>query len=135
MIRPRRAIGAVEKRLAALRRAVAAEVEDLNRLIFHVLRGGVVLSVSFILFAFALAAATNRDLPQVTLSSRELGSALLHLTPAGFLSLGIIFMILTPVARVVLSLLSYAKERDPTYVMITGIVLVNLVIGLLVGVG
>ncbi len=127
-------MSAVERRLGALRRAAAAEVEDINRLIYHVLRAGVVLSVSFIVFAFVLAAATGGSIPDVAIPPRDLGRAVLRLTPEGFLTLGILLMILTPVARVVLSLVSYAREREALYVAITGIVLVNLFLGLLLGV-
>lgn len=125
----------MERRLAALRRAVAAEVEDMNRLIYHVLRGGIVLSVSFILFAFVLDAVTGAGLPQATLLPRDIARELSRFSPGGFLSLGILILLLTPVARVMLSLISYAKERDMTYVGITGVVLANLLLGILLGVG
>jgi len=125
----------VERRLAALRRAVVAEVEDMNRLIFHVLRGGIVLSVAFILFAFVLDAVSGAGLPAATLLPRDIVREVSRFNPSGFLSLGILVLLLTPVARVLLSLISYAKERDLTYVGITGVVLANLLIGILLGVG
>jgi len=50
----------VQHRIGALRRAVVSEVEDTNRLIYHVLRGGVVVSVSILLFGFILVAVTGR---------------------------------------------------------------------------
>lgn len=125
----------MERRLAALRRAVVAEVEDMNRLIFHVLRGGIVLSVAFILFAFVLDAVSGAGLPAATLLPRDIVREVSRFNPSGFLSLGILVLLLTPVARVLLSLISYAKERDLTYVGITGVVLANLLIGILLGVG
>ena len=42
--------------------------------------------------------------------------------------LGILLMIFTPLARVVLSFLSFAEERDRTYVAVTAIVLLNLLV-------
>jgi len=74
------------RRVQALRKAVVAEVADINRGIADVLRGGVLV------------------------------------------------LILTPVARVTLSLLSFLRERDRLYVEITTTVLLNLILGLLLGV-
>jgi len=107
----------------------------MNRLIFHVLRGGIVLSVAFILFAFVLDAVSGAGLPAATLLPRDIVREVSRFNPSGFLSLGILVLLLTPVARVLLSLISYAKERDLTYVGITGVVLANLLIGILLGVG
>jgi uncharacterized membrane protein len=50
------------------------------------------------------------------------------------IQLGVLILIATPIARVVLSLLAFARERDATYVAVTGIVLVVLLAGLL-GIG
>src|SRR5207249_496678 len=48
--------------------------------------------------------------------------------PTGYLNLGVLVLIFTPVARVLLSLLSFLEERDRAYVLMTGIVLTNLLI-------
>ena len=53
---------------------------------------------------------------------------------AAVIQLGVLILIATPVARVVLSLLAFARERDATYVAVTAIVLVVLLAGLF-GVG
>src|SRR6266545_791134 len=128
MMYPRAGLKAVQHRIGALRRAVVAEVEDTNRLIYHVLRGGVVVSVSFILFAFILRGLGGPDIPPNSISVRNLVPELVRFTPAGYLNLGILLMIFTPVARVVLSFLSFAEERDRTYVAVTAIVLLNLLV-------
>jgi uncharacterized membrane protein len=47
--------------------------------------------------------------------------------------LGLLLLILTPVARVVFSVFAFAKEKDWTYVTITLIVLVLLGVGWLTG--
>ena len=128
MMYPRAGLKAVQHRIGALRRTVVAEVEDTNRLIYHVLRGGVVVSVSFILFAFILRGLGGPDIPPNSISVRNLVPELVRFTPAGYLNLGILLMIFTPVARVVLSFLSFAEERDRTYVALTAIVLLNLLV-------
>src|SRR2546428_38510 len=128
MIAARAGIRLVPHRITALRRAGVGEVEDTNRLIYHVLRGGVLVSVSFILFAFILRGFGGPDIPPNSISVRNLVPQLVSFTPAGYLNLGILLMIFTPVARVVLSFLSFAEDRDRTYVAVTAIVLVNLLV-------
>jgi len=118
----------VTERIVALRRAVVSEVEDLNRLIYHVLRGGVLVSVAILLFGFVLAGVTGRVISDETVRPRELAVGLYHFTPDAYLSLGVLIMIFTPVVRVLLSLLAFAKERDRMYVLLTGIVFVNLMV-------
>ncbi|MCI4371214.1 MAG: DUF1634 domain-containing protein [Thermoplasmata archaeon] len=121
----------VQDRISALRRAVVAEVEDINRLLFHVLRGGVVVSVAVLLFGFILAAVTGRPLPDHSIPPRALGLALYDFTPTGYLNLGVLILILTPMTRVFLSLLSFAQERDRTYVLLTAIVFLNLLLSVI----
>lgn len=116
----------VQRRIALLRRAVVAEVEDLNLLIFHVLRVGVIVSVAILLFGFILVGLERGPLPSGTIPPRLLPPDLLRFAPAGYLSLGVLVLIFTPVIRVFLSLLSYAEDRDGTYVLMTGFVLANL---------
>jgi uncharacterized membrane protein len=118
----------VTERIAALRRAVVSEVEDLNRLIYHILRAGVLVSVAILLFGFVLAGVTGHAISDETVRPRELAVGLYHFTPDAYLSLGVLLMIFTPVVRVLLSLLAFAKERDRTYVLLTGIVFVNLMV-------
>jgi len=121
----------VQNRIATLRRAVVAEVEDLNRLIFHVLRGGVVVSVALLLFGFVLGGLTGHPLPVHTTSLRDLSLELFKFNPDGYLSLGVLLLIFTPMVRVFLSLIAFAEERDWTYVLLTGIVFANLLVGVI----
>jgi uncharacterized membrane protein len=106
---------------------------DLNLLIYRVLWGGIILSVTLILIGLGLGSLNPAGLPQAPLKLLDLGTALGQLTPAGFLALGVIVMILTPVARVVLSVLIYVEERDRAYVVITLVVFLNLLFGIVLG--
>src|SRR5881409_3940611 len=128
VITARAGLRVVQNRIAALRRAVLTEVEDINRLIYHILRGGVIVSVAFLLFGFILTGVTGHPLPDKSIPPRLLGAELIRFTPAGYLNLGVLVLIFTPVARVLLSLLSFLEERDRAYVLMTGIVLTNLLI-------
>lgn len=105
-----------------------AEVEDRNRLIYHILRAGVLVSVSILLFGFVLVALSGGPIPDETVSSRSLARELFRFTPAGYLSLGVLVLIFTPVVRVLLSMVSFAEERDRTFVLMTAIVFTNLIV-------
>lgn len=129
-----RLVRSLESVIAALRRAVGAKVEDINRLLGHVLRGGVLLSVSILVVGFAVAFLEGSPLPRSSDLPPQVLSDALHLRPVGLLNLGILVMISTPVARVALSIASFAKERDARFAAITSIVLFNLVLGLALGV-
>src|SRR5207302_1710419 len=120
----------VQQRASNLRRAVVAEVEDMNRLIYHVLRAGVVVSVAILLFGFVLVAFTGHPIPQQSIPPRALGRPLFTFTPEGYLSLGVLILIFTPVVRVFLSLVSFARERDRQYLLMTAIVFANLLVSL-----
>jgi uncharacterized membrane protein len=120
----------VQHRIATLRRAVVAEVEDRNRLIYHILRGGVIVSVAVLIFGFILAGATGQPTPDRTIPPRALAGDLFRFTAAGYLSLGVLVLIFTPVLRVLLSLVSFFGERDRTYVVLTAIVFANLIASL-----
>ena len=120
----------MQQRVSHLRRAVVAEVEDINRLIYHVLRAGVVVSVAILVFGFVLVAFTGHSIPDRSIPPRALGQPLYTFTPEGYLSLGVLILIFTPVVRVLLSLVSFARERDRQYVLMTAIVFANLLVSL-----
>jgi len=70
----------------------------------------------------------------VTASSVCLAAGLILLFPlphvsAWLLQAGIILLILTPAARVVLSIMEYAAARDWTFTLLTSIVLLELIAG------
>ncbi|MDQ2711409.1 MAG: DUF1634 domain-containing protein [Acidobacteriota bacterium] len=69
----------------------------------------------------------DRVIPQI------LGGAL-QLRGRSIIQLGVLLLIATPVARVILSLVGFAMERDRTYVKITAIVLGILLYSLAEGV-
>ena len=47
--------------------------------------------------------------------------------------LGVVLLLATPITRVALSTLAFARQRDRTYVLVTSLVLVLLLAGLLTG--
>jgi uncharacterized membrane protein len=57
----------------------------------------------------------------------------LALEPAAIVQLGIVLLIATPVARVLLTLIAFAIQRDWMYVLISAVVLALLTYSLVVG--
>lgn len=51
-----------------------------------------------------------------------------HALTGGLLASGLLVLLLTPVARVVVSIVGYVRERDWWFVLYTGIVLVLLIV-------
>lgn len=80
-----------------------------------------------------VAYSTFRPRPlSVTHPVRLIGE-LRHLGPEALVSLGILLLVATPVVRVVLGLVSFARERDLLYVLVSATVLALLVFGTLFG--
>ncbi len=107
-----------------------ADLGDLNRLISHVLRGGVLLSVGTLLAGLAIAAIEGGTYPATVLELDRLLGPLLRLRPDALLSAGILILIATPVVRVAMSVGTYLGGRDWVYAGITAIVLLNLLTAL-----
>jgi uncharacterized membrane protein len=54
-------------------------------------------------------------------------------TPEAIIELGVLLLILTPISRVVFSVVAFARERDHMYVVMTLIVLAVLLYSLIAG--
>ncbi len=72
------------------------------------------------------APARLRSVPTIVADALALRS------PA-IIQLGLLLLLATPIARVVLSLVAFAVQRDRLYVAITALVLAALLFGLLAG--
>lgn len=120
-----------------------AHDERVERLIGGLLRAGVILAaaiggVGAALFLFAHGGDAAdwhlfRGEPPELRSVRGIVTTALTGRPDAIMQLGIVVLIATPVARVALSLVAFARQRDRTYVWITSIVLAVLAYSLLVG--
>jgi uncharacterized membrane protein len=62
-------------------------------------------------------------------------AAVVTLKPIGFLSLGLLLLIATPVVRVVASVIIYAANRDWRYTLVTLTVLLIIVLSVVLGKG
>ncbi len=115
------------------------QADELRLVVSRVLLIGVVISAALILAGFVaslivgwdgslLGAAPGGDPTDVG----AIVEGLQNLRPQAIAQLGLLALILTPMTRVATSLVLFAVERDRTYVLISAVVLVILLIGLLV---
>jgi uncharacterized membrane protein len=113
--------------------------DELRLIVARVLLAGVVLSAVLILAGFIaslfvgwdgslLGAAPGGDPTDVG----AIAEGLQNLRPQAIVQLGLLTLVLTPMARVAASLVLFAVERDRTYVVVSVIVLAILIAGLLV---
>src|SRR5262245_2362729 len=91
--------------------------EQMDLLISYVLRGGVLLSAGLLILGSLLygAAALRGGAPTSPSFPHSLGdifSGLARRDPMAVLSLGLLVLLLTPVARVLISIFAFARERD-----------------------
>jgi len=123
------------------------EPDAMNDLVSDVLRYGVlvssvvvVLGVVLALAKYGLLSASDfltylpNQIPHGTfkVDLADLATGLLVLDPFSVIELGVIVLLATPVARVLLSVFLFAAEGDRTYVYITVTVLVLLLFSILV---
>jgi uncharacterized membrane protein len=110
-------------------------------LLATVLRGGVMLSALIVLVGgLTFVAANGRMLPAYEVFRGEpaelrsiagIVASALAWHSSGLIQFGLLLLIATPIARVVLSVLAFARERDWLYVAITAVVLALLTYSLL----
>ncbi|MCS7220642.1 MAG: DUF1634 domain-containing protein [Anaerolineae bacterium] len=114
---------------------VAARVatRDLNEMVHWVLVVGLLVSAFLMLVGLTMELWLHRSLPATVVPPAEAIRRAISLHPSGFLSLGLLTLILTPLLRVVGSLIVFAWERDGRYVVITGLVLIVMLVSLWVG--
>jgi uncharacterized membrane protein len=119
----------------------------MNEIIGNVLRWGVIVSAAVILLGTAMLIASGglanisselnynpNHVPHGTfdVSLGGLVSGLAAAQPYSVIELGVIFLIATPVARVLISIFLFAAEGDRLYVYITAVVLALLLFSMLV---
>jgi len=115
----------------------------LERMVSVILRTGTLLSGAVVLaggvyylvhhgaepasyHVFEAQPAVDRMIPRIV-------AAVFTLRARSIIQLGILLLIATPIARVVLSLVGFAFERDRKYVVVTAIVLAVLLLSLIAG--
>ena len=107
-------------------------------LLAQVLRAGVIASATFSLFGLLLffwrvaQGTTETRLSENNIFFYQpslLWSHLLQADPIAFISLGVLFLVITPVIRVAASVFLFASSHDWFYVVVTLLVLGILMVG------
>lgn len=116
---------------------------DIERMVSVLLRTGVLIAGAVVLLGgvYYLTRHGNepanyhvfRGQPAIDRFVTRIFAGAISLRPRSIIQLGILLLIATPIARVVLSLIGFAFERDRTYVVITAIVLCILLFSLISG--
>ena len=118
----------------------------MNELIGNTLRIGVFTACIIALLSgiYYLATTSGHPVPDYTTFHKGAVSyttfegivrGAFSLSATEWMQLGVVVLMLTPIMRVVLSLVDFSIQRDWLYVAITAIVLVVIIVNSLVGVG
>jgi len=108
---------------------------NLNEVVHFVLIVGLGISTALILIGLGLDLVRHRQVPTSVPSFGEAFRLMAALRPSGFLTVGLLVLVATPILRVVGSTIAFLYERDWRYVAITLIVLVVVSLSLILGQG
>ncbi len=111
------------------------QTRDLNDVVHQILVIGLATSTLLLVIGLILDLLSGKQLPDVALSPREALLRVIALRPSGFLSLGLIVLLATPVIRVVGSIIVFIWERDWLYMLITILVLLVMTASVFLGQG
>jgi len=108
---------------------------ELNTVVHRVLIVGLAISTVLILIGLGLDLVRHRQVPTAAPTFREVFRRTAELRPSGFLTLGLLVLVATPILRVIGSTIAFLYERDWRYALITFVVLVVVTLSLLLGRG
>jgi uncharacterized membrane protein len=108
---------------------------DLDRTIARLLTGGTYLSVGLLAVGVVLMATTGTSplAPSPTLDIARIPSEIAALQPAGFLWLGLMVAIATPLARVAAAVVGYLRGGERRMALIGTAILVVVAVGVVLG--
>jgi uncharacterized membrane protein len=115
--------------------ATPQQTRSLNDAVHEILIIGLGISTVLLVTGLILELLTRGALPEVTLDPVEAFRQTLQLRSLGFLSLGLLVLMITPIVRVIGSMVVFIWERDRRYTLITLAVLVVMTASLLLGRG
>lgn len=113
----------------------AKEQRNLDQTIHQLLVIGLAISVSFMLLGLFLDLTLHRVIPTAIPNLGEVFTRVISFRPSGFLSLGLLVLIATPVVRVIGSFIAFLYERDWRYAGITFLVLLIVMFSIILGKG
>ncbi|BDC17279.1 DUF1634 domain-containing protein [Acidianus sp. HS-5] len=114
---------------------------DMNDVIGYTLRIGVIISISLIVIGFVLLSTSPQFSELMSPNSRfntsivkpeEVFRGIKKGNGVDFILLGLMVLIATPVARVVMGIIQFAMQKNTIYVIVTLIVLFNLLLAIFI---
>jgi uncharacterized membrane protein len=108
---------------------------DLDRTIARLLTGGTYLSVGLLAVGVVLmvTSGTSPLAPAPTLDISQIPSQIVSLQPTGFLWLGLMVAIATPLARVAAAIVGYLRAGERRMALIGAGILLVVTIGVILG--
>jgi uncharacterized membrane protein len=106
---------------------------QLNKYVRLVLIAGMILSVSVISIGLAMYAISPGSDPEISLSPSDIVNGIIKGNPIAVIDLGILFLIATPLMRVITALVFYVLDKETKMVGVS--VLILIVIGIAVVLG
>ncbi len=113
----------------------AREQRDLNEAVHAVLIVGLIISTVLMLIGIIGDVVLNRSMPTVEPDLGQVLQSVLALRPSGFMALGLLTLLATPILRVIGSVFAFLYERDWRFAGITFVVLVIVTTSILLGKG
>lgn len=113
----------------------AKEQHDVNEIVHGMLIIGLAMSTALMLVGVVLDIVRRQGLPTAEPAAGDVFAAVLAFRPSGFLALGLIVLLATPILRVLGSVFAFAYERDWRYAGITFLVLMVVMASIVLGKG
>ncbi len=113
----------------------AREQRDINQMLHAMLLIGLVISTALMLVGLGLAILQGTAVPTTTSDLAEVLPQVAAFNPSGFLTLGLLVLIATPILRVVGSIVAFIYERDWRYAFVTFLVFMVVMVSLITGHG
>jgi uncharacterized membrane protein len=107
--------------------------------VYHVLLGGMIVSSALFALGLVLALLHPQYIPLTTdwvKQQYHVGAVLhglSHADPVALMMVATVLLILTPVARVLVSIYAFYADRDYKYVVVTGIVFLIMALTVVLG--
>jgi len=109
---------------------------DLDRTVARLLTGGTYLSVGLMAVGVVLMAITGVSplAGAPAFDPRQIPADIVALRPTGFLWLGLLVILATPIGRVIVSLIGYLASGERRMALISVAILVVIGVGVILGV-
>jgi uncharacterized membrane protein len=118
---------------SALSARPIGQTRDLNEVVHQILVVGLVISTTLLLIGLLMELLAARALPAAALPPGEAVTRVLKLDPSGFISLGMLVLVFTPIVRVIGSCFVFLYERDWLYFGVTLLVFLIMAVSVILG--